>query len=52
MEPILEGVTLIQPFPVHGKGSDPLLPSMGRTQEGCRVVTPFLKKRTMNTKIE
>jgi hypothetical protein len=27
-------ITPIQPFPVEGKGSDPLLPSMGRTQEG------------------
>ena len=44
MEPILEGVTLIQPFPVHGKASDPLLPSMGRTQEGCSVATPFSKE--------
>jgi hypothetical protein len=51
MEPILRGLTPIQPFPIQGKGSDQLLPSMGRTQ-GCRVVTPFLKKRTMNTKIE
>jgi hypothetical protein len=50
MEPILEGVTPIQHFPVQGKGSDPLLPSMGRTQEGCSVATSFSKEITKDAK--
>jgi hypothetical protein len=36
--------TPIQPFPIEGKGSDPLLPSMGRIQEGCSVATSFSKE--------
>jgi hypothetical protein len=34
MEAYAQVVTPIQPFPVEGKGFDPLLPSMGRIQEG------------------
>jgi hypothetical protein len=30
-------------FPVEGKGFDPLLPSMGRIQEGCNTVRPIFK---------
>jgi hypothetical protein len=29
-----QALTPIQPFPVEGKGFDPLLPLMGRIQEG------------------
>ena len=44
MDPILQRLTPIQPFPVEGKGYDPLLPSMGRTPQGCRVATRFSKE--------
>ena len=39
-----EALTPIQPSPVEGEGSDPLLPLMGRTQEGCTRMPPLIFK--------
>jgi hypothetical protein len=46
-------LTPIPPSPIEGEGSDPLLPSMGRTQEGCSKISshPFSKEGTKITKV-
>jgi hypothetical protein len=47
-----QALTPVQPFPVEGKGFDPLLPSMGRILEGGSTVSEISKEEAKFRKKE